>query len=271
MSLYWEELKRKGHQLKELLSFVYYLHWVFYLAAGTTLLKVLWSWSKSRLPESPFPWRLYYLLIPLCVIIGVLVQRNSRRRRAREYLNPNLEILEHEVTYVVDQEGRRARLRGRLKVRRLHDEKGYQLRLGWTGTGPLTVEAVVPGHAVIGPMADAYGARTLWRIEFGTPLAAGPETTIEFLATGLDPDRRARPMLMKHIDDAYKGLLSMRLFLPVDWRTNVLAEVYPHLRSDEVSERHNHVPDSLTGEVSWLVKKPKRLYRYKFSWNQPQA
>ena len=120
MSLDWEPLKHKAHQIKESLAFFYYMSWFLALLGGGVFVGGFIKWLNTQLHnQGQFSWEWYYLLAPVAIIAALITHRAGRRRRVEAYLNPHLSLRKHELLYLVDQNGTQVRLRSRLSVKLL--------------------------------------------------------------------------------------------------------------------------------------------------------
>ncbi len=248
----------------------YYVHqWFLVLGTISALggVAVWWSGFIGRASEPTGATLLVFGFVGTFAGAAIFLRKIKRRF---QLLNPGLDIVESEDTYeVLPHDKYRFGLRMRVKAIVDGVDK-YRLKLRWTGEG--TIKYQVPE----GFQAAPNNVRDVWElteIRFPHHLALGQEIDFEIRMEMHDATIVASPYLRKLVDDSYPNGLTMRVILRKDLRdAHCTATIFPSSRTDVAVQRPQNLPcDQATGEVKWIIRRPRFGFRYRLLWAKKQS
>lgn len=205
------------------------------------------------------------LVVAFIGIAGIISWLFLHKKRTH-FLNPWLDIIGALDTYEV-LPNRSYRLVLNLKVCAVADGVDkYRMKFKWTGSGPINISVTKGCKAQLINHGD-----DVWELsEIRFPYHLEKNSCFSFGVTlsMRDDGGMAKPFLRKLVDDYYPNGLTMRVILNEGLRaSSCRGTVLASTRSDVAVHPPTSLPcDQQTGEVKWLVPKPRIGFRYSIDW-----
>lgn len=233
----------------------YIYHWLLGSGVGSFLLTAL-----QLVPTVPGTVVGTILFVP-----GALYWVNSRRREVQS-LNPSLDILSETAVYETDSSGGYIYIR-RLEVQsRQNGISTFRTKFKWTGEGCIAITSPHTSHTVQHtPAVD--GVWDLCEVKLPNELRKGEKQAIEIRMEISEVRRAPLPLLVRHVDEHYRGGLTLEVILPRENAFRHAAkEIYLSDRVMTPFKRYPEALDPATHIVEWRIPRPRLGCTYKITW-----